>query len=214
MSYCLTGCATDLKTGQKSCPVQDQILVDHTIQACNPQYSCTDPRTPYALLSDGNINIQGICEEGVMCPCVSSLRCSEYTASVFAVTNGNSFEDVSDQRIVFKQSSNVSDADPNLVYCQIPPQWILRSNPGCNFLSSITLTSIVNECIPNNPCLSGVLTLVPQQTLDVITEDDLQRSNLSCIKSLGCDKGQLPVWDRDKNQVVCYTNNNNEWIQS
>src|SRR3990167_10924977 len=73
-------CVTDLLTGVKTCPTNttDTLIYDPSQSACNSQYLCDNPITPYALQSDGSTDLNGNCEPGVPCRCTTTAQCPSY----------------------------------------------------------------------------------------------------------------------------------------
>src|SRR5436853_7041002 len=65
-------CATNLVSGFKTCPTDPNasINVNPAVSVCNGRFVCDNPLTPNALQSDLSTNLNGICEQGVECPCL------------------------------------------------------------------------------------------------------------------------------------------------
>ena len=217
-------CATNRITGEKRCPsVGETILADTASEVCNPRERCTNRTTPYALLSDGSTNFDGICEEGVACPCVSKVRCPNYIASLFTTSNGNTNKSFTQQRLTFPQIPALSGKtytptpidNPGTTFCKVPPSWLVRSSPGCNFIDALNFnsinydnlllcTGIQNGCqgLEGSPCLNGVLAVISNNP-DSLTKENVIRSQVGCVFGKPCPCGLLPIYDTNFGGIVC-----------
>ena len=92
-------CATNIFSGQKRCPPPTgTIVADLGLEVCNPPNLCRNRLTPYAIQFDGSTNLQGLCQPGVQCRCVSSPTCANYITTIFETIEGNPYVSVTGQR--------------------------------------------------------------------------------------------------------------------
>ena len=202
---CVPGqCLTNLSTGIKICPLDsNRVLVgDAQTQVCNSPFSCDNPETPYALLSDGSTNLDGQCELGVTCPCLHKPQCANYVLSVFNVDNGNQNQPLTRSRTVFVQSFTSSNDgrfnsepplqydDVNTQFCSVENEWV-----------GIPDDSDQNRLWPSI-CPQGTLAYVPSNPLDF----DVTETELSCVpgSSSKCEPSQVPYWDNRVNSLCCF----------
>lgn len=219
-------CVTNIFTGAKTCPTEDiAIYANPTQEVCNPRHSCTNPLTPFALLSDGSTNFYGICEPGVECSCLRIPQCAQYILSVFTTSNGNPYQNFNGQRITFPQEStyvnNISGlptTNPPIQYntsttfCAAPLSWLPLSNPGCNFTtgSSISYDELLicmglpNQCNGSlgNPCLQGTLAFITDNP-DTFTQSDINTTQLACVRGEPCPCGFVSLFDTNYGAIVC-----------
>lgn len=223
-------CATNLQSGFKTCPQNNvSITINPSQEVCNSAFVCDNPITPFALQSDGSTNINGVCEPNTQCPCLRVSQCAEYILSVFTTSNGNPYESLNGQRILFPQiSSYVSSAggaptdtppiqfnNPAVTFCAAPLAWIPLSNPGCNFITASSVNDISysdvllcmgmqNGCsgLEGSPCLQGVLAFLSSNP-DTLTQNDITTTQLACVRGNPCPCGQVAIFDTNFGAIVC-----------
>jgi len=207
-------CVTDVATGIKDCPtdVADIKTINPVTQVCNSPFTCENDRTPYALRSDGSTDLDGVCETGVQCRCLTQPQCAYYVTSYFRAQNGNPFQSIQPQRLVFEQTSSGLNANDNFVsqppyalssptteFCAIPNEWLCRTwgsvlNPNSD------LSTPINESL--GPCLSGTMAYVPDNP-NRFDGDQLAVTPLSCVQGTPCSSGLTPVWNNFTYQLDC-----------
>ena len=231
---CPTGeCATNVFTGYKRCPTgtNEQISINSASEVCNPRFSCTNNLTPFALLSNGSTDNNGICDDGVQCACLTEAQCPDYIQSTFTASNGNPFTFIGNQRILFPQTASyitsdnvVSNTPPfiynvNTTFCLIPFSWLSFSSPGCNFLDAsqpnsftypefLACMGLSNNCnssstVPANPCLAGTLALISDSP-DTETIDSIYTAQFGCVSGTNnCECDETPVFDTGTGLLTC-----------
>lgn len=215
-------CATNIFNGEKRCPdsIDGTIVSNAGIEVCNPVDSCTHGKTPFALQNDQSVRIDGLCDEGVPCRCLSRAQCPDYIAAYFKVDKGNPYGAVIGTRTTFRQVGEsdihytgsatttrpLSYEDPSSEFCTIPSSWISRSTPGCPIIGGVTHESIYN-CINDqgntrNPCINGTLAYImdDSSTFDC---NSYQRIPMGCVTAEPCPSGKIPIWDRGYKDLVC-----------
>jgi hypothetical protein len=184
-------CATNVITGDKRC--EENITAYLDFEICNPQNSCTNPLTPYALNNDRSTNINGICEEGVACPCVSSPSCPFYTSTVFVGQNGNPY--IPDSSFYYKQQ--IYNGQKGL--CTIPFTQLSRAVDYCNITD---LNSFI-ACVDNKTlCLLGN----PAVVTDIydFEYDKLKDYQIGCFNlSSSCSNKTIPVFNQYTGEIEC-----------
>lgn len=218
-------CATDLLTGQKTCPESpsDRMTINLSQQHCNPANSCAGI-SPYALHSDGSA-LTANCEQGANCPCLREQQCPNYILSVFNVQGGNIYtEDVDSQKITFPQTTSyiasqggvvntppIKIANSAATLCTIPMVWLTKSVPGCSFLPEILTVEDLEACMgmqsgcsgfSGSPCSQGVLALISNSN-STIQANNLENLPFGCVAGVPCDCGQIAVYDTGLGNVVC-----------
>ena len=231
---CPTGdCATNVFTGYKRCPTgpNETIIINPAFEVCNPQFACTNELTPFALLSDGSTDNNGICNAEVQCACLSNAQCPDYIQSTFTASNGNPFAMIGNQRISFPQMASyitddnvLSNTPPfiynvNTTFCLIPFSWLSFSSPGCNFIDAtqpnsftydefLACVGLSNNCnssstVPANPCLAGALALISDSP-DTLTIDDIYISQFGCVSGTNnCQCNETPIFDTSTGLLTC-----------
>lgn len=194
----LGDCPTNVYTGEKRCPQNPsiQLLYNPITEVCNPQYSCTDPATPYAILFDGSTDFGGQCDADYTCRCVSTLTTPNYIQSLFTVVNGNILENNPqnyNKWYLTQTASSVSGQgvnipitfdDPNNNFYQITYSLLTYITPSeCDkiindYTSSTTGSgapivpgeelpiTIGLACINSNPCIQGALAYTQPYTFN------------------------------------------------
>jgi hypothetical protein len=193
-------CPTDRFTGQKRCSQNkaQPMQYDPIIEVCNPANACSNQSTPYAVLSNGATDLSGKCDID-NCRCVNFFQTPSYTQVLFNMVNGNIYSQFSEeqQRVNFIQQpspyvgegNNVPTLyqDPTTQFYEISPSllYYLSPNPCSNIYADdpeITTKKLL-ECINLNPCLSGRLAYIPQNSTSYHAFND---SNLNGGVPLSC----------------------------
>lgn len=212
-------CATNILSGFKSCPVsnQDTITYNPGEEVCNSRFVCDNPLTPYALLSDGSTDTNGVCEPNTTCSCLRTTQCPEFILSNFTTSNGNPYTTINNQRITFPQQSSVVTpielSDPSINFCFAPVSWLSFSTPGCNFINGnnnvtyddiVTCMGMSKGCNGNigNACLQGTLAFITNNP-DSITRDNINIQQMGCVRGESCDCGQITIFDTNYGGIVC-----------
>lgn len=221
-------CGTNLISGDKICPDEDNpiITIDPTQQVCNSPFVCDNNLTPYALQSDGNIDFNGICQEGVECPCLRNPQCADYILTTFTVRNGNPYSTFGTQRISFPQSSEGLNPDGNntnqppirfnnisTTFCSVPFEWLAFSTPGCNFVSNpneinsndlLACMGLPLACdgVTGNPCLQGTLAYITDNSENV-NINTIFTNQLSCVSGEPCPCGLIAIYDTNYGGIIC-----------
>jgi hypothetical protein len=180
-------CPTNVYTGEKRCPQNPsiQLLYNPITEVCNPQYSCTDPSTPYAILFDGSTDFGGNCDADFICRCTSTLTTPNYIQSLFTVTNGSILENnpqLYNTWYLTQTSSQVSGQGVN-----IP---ITYSDPSNNFyqLSYSLLTYITPSAC--DQIIENYIVKTTGSGSQVLPGDELPVNiGLECINSNPCIQG-------------------------
>jgi hypothetical protein len=194
----LGDCPTNVYTGEKRCPQNPsiQLLYDPITEVCNPQYSCTNEATPYAIKFDGSTDFAGNCDADYTCRCTSILTTPNYIQSLFTVTNGSILENnpqLYNTWYLTQSTSKVSGqgvnipityTDPSNNFYQINYSLLTYITPSnCdtiinNYIFSTTGSSapilpgdelpidIGLACINSNPCIQGALAYAQPYTFN------------------------------------------------
>ena len=194
--YCEAGkCATNIFNGVKKCPKSgEKIIYDPALEVCNSANSCDNLFTRFAVQSDGSTSLDGTCETGVECRCITRSQCPNFIVGTFKSDDGNAFQPIDTQRISFNQGTNYKNlagnvdidppfqiADPSAEFCGAPFQWLQE-----------------RRLWPNG-CLRGTLAFIPSNP----EMFDVNTTPLGCVRGEPCPEGQMAVWDRTKGEVVC-----------
>lgn len=222
-------CATDLFTGLKTCPSENvPIIINPMTSVCNSRYVCDNTLTPFAIMSDGSTNLNGVCEPGVECGCLRYQQCPNYILSAFTVRGGNVYQPIANQRISFPQiSTYLSEAtgetttlppiqyNDSTTFCFASLAWLPLSTPGCNFYpatqtNSMTIEDValcqgmINGCtgVVGNPCLQGVLAIISNDP-DNINRNNISTMQFGCVRGEPCPCGKLAVYDTNFGGIIC-----------
>lgn len=173
-------CATSLTTGNKRCPtnLQEFIYFDPSQEVCNPAPACTNPQTPYAVQNNGTVDINGICQNNSMCRCVNKISCPNYSTVIFTVGNG-----------LYEQTSGGNVLTGGFEFVPLENQTCIIDPTS---VSKLGCTGTVEQCLQKNPCVQGVLTIIPPD--GVSPTDFNQYANkfsfpLTCMPGKVCTKG-------------------------
>lgn len=232
---CIAGeCATNIYNGEKRCTNDDtsQTVYDPSYEVCNSKYTCENPRTSYALMSDGSTNELGACEANTICRCLAKPQCASDIVTVFNVVNGCIEQDGDTSRAIFSQvpmatqgdvaSTVLTFDDSNTQFCAMKAYHLNRLAPGACMLSApgnITLAQM-HKCMNDNPCMVGALAFYPLDaasfTLNSGNMDAIYSIPVACVPSVRsatndtgrlkgyCTGTQIPVWDRARAAISCY----------
>jgi len=205
-------CSTNILTGVKDCPVtaDDIKSIDPVTQVCNSPFTCESDVTPYALQSDGSTNLDGICEPNVQCRCLSQPQCAYHVTAYFTAQNGNPFQSIQPQRIVFTQTTSGVNANNNFInqppyaltsattqFCAIPNEWLCRT--WGSVLDPDT-SKPLNESL--GPCVTGTMAYVPNDP-NTFDGTQLATTPLSCVQGEPCSTGLTPVWNNRTYELNC-----------
>lgn len=187
-------CATSLTNGNKRCPLalEQFIYFDPTSEVCNPVSACTNPQTPYAQNPDGTINLDGICVSGSTCNCINQQECPVFSEVMFTVTENGNYTQTPGGNVL---TGGISFTPAGNQTCTLDTQSL--SKLGC---VTPTLT-----CIQSNPCVQGVLTLIPPLGVNPETfANSVDRFNapVTCMPAPPCPAG-LSVYDYSTNSAIC-----------
>ncbi len=222
-------CATNIVTGIKRCPIDDVPIQANGSEVCNERYICNNKLTPYAVRSDGSSDIYGICDAGVECPCINTIRCPSYIQSAFTSTGGNPYQTLAGQKITFPQvntfvnpNGDISSTPPiqftdaSKTFCTASLDWLPLSNPGCGFTESmdystlITCMGLPNRCnesqVLGNPCLQGTLAIISENPL-LVNPYTLRNQKYGCVSGLPCACGELAIYDTRYGGIICRPQN-------
>jgi len=194
--YCAASkCATNIFNGVKKCPKSgERIIYDPALEVCNSPNSCDNLVTRFAVQSDGSTSLDGTCEMGVKCRCLTRTQCPNFIVGTFRSDDGNAFQPIDTQRISFNQATNYTNlagntdidppfqiSDPSVEFCGAPLQWLQE-----------------RRLWPNG-CLRGTLAFLPTDSNKFVP----RTTPLGCVRGEPCPEGQMAVWDRTKGSVVC-----------
>jgi hypothetical protein len=207
-------CATNIKNGIRRCPENgEKMAINPDIEVCNTQFICDNQVTPYALISDGSTNSDGICEEGVNCPCVNYLSCPNYISSMFtSLITPSTYTQTSINN--FPQIPVTKITNPQSQFCTVPFSWLTISNPGCNFVNTfdysnedvLTCMNLINSCVlsePSNPCLYGTLAFIVDNET-IVNQNTIPNLLLGCVKSNPvCDCDEYSIYNTDSGEIMC-----------
>jgi hypothetical protein len=194
----LGDCPTNVYTGEKRCPQNPsiQLLYNPITEVCNPQFSCTDPSTPYAILFDGSTDFGGQCDADFTCRCTSKLTTPIYIQSLFTVTNGSILENnpqLYNTWYLTQTSSKVSGQgvnipiaydDPANNFYQISYSLLTYVTPSaCDEIITANINTVTGSgaqvlpgeeipislglhCINSNPCIQGAMAYTQPYTFN------------------------------------------------
>ena len=193
-------CATNIYSGTKKCPDNGSVIsIDPETEVCNSPFTCEDPKTPYALLSDGSTSLDGVCDDGVTCRCLQRPRCPYYVTSFFRATNGNPYQSIDNQRISFRQINTYTDLagahhttkpleyiDPATEFCSIPIDWFNKQR------------------VWPSKCISGTIAFVPEDP-EAFSASSTDTTPVACV--LGspntCPVDSVAFWNNRVNRLSC-----------
>jgi hypothetical protein len=149
LELCPTGeCAVDLGTGVKRCPANNnaQVVFNRSFESCSAKFFCTSDELPYAILSSGETDSFGICEDGVVCRCTDTVVCPKFVTASINLRNGNNFTIKNDQYSYYfdqrvksddlvsgYESIEIGTNRRNREFCQINPSYSSKMVGGCDF---------------------------------------------------------------------------------
>jgi hypothetical protein len=210
-------CPTNIYNGEKRCSKDpnEVMLYDPKSETCNSRYTCENPRTPYALQSDGSTDRNGVCETGSVCRCLTKQQCPSYSMVLFKMQNGSAYLNGTrgdrytiGQKVVNSPSGigveSVNYDNGNTEFCRINAYDTNRLAPGaCNFTSMPTPDNML-DCTNSNPCITGALSYVTNQdSSKFVAQRDINYYPLACVPGVPCSKGLYPVWDPKVGQIGC-----------
>lgn len=182
-------CPTNVYTGEKRCPQNPsiQLLFDPITEVCNPQYSCTDPSTPYAIKFDGSTDFGGKCDADYTCRCTSILTTPTYIQSLFTVTNGSILENnpqLYNTWYLTQTASQVSGQGVNIPITYNDPtnNFYQISYSLLTYVTPSACDTIINDYINASTGSGSAILPGEELPLDV---------GLACINSNPCIQGAL-----------------------
>lgn len=202
-------CATNVKTGQKTCPEKDGIIYYFQgDEVCNPRNSCTSNFTPYAVTSDGSTNFDGVCQDDE-CPCLSHMICSDYILSSFSVNGPLTLGRTSFPQIIYDQGPIIID-NPSTQFCLASSSWLPLSSPGCGFTDNLTVNDLKfcmggqSGCGGYNasPCMKGVLAAVTNN-VESVNSSNLLSQQYGCVAGEPCPCDRVALYDTQSKKIVC-----------
>lgn len=212
-------CSTIVSTGEKHCPVNpgDIIIYQPTFEVCNPKFACTDIRTPLAVMSNGETNIQGICEVNSICRCVNTPSCSDDTLVLFDMVNGNFYGNTinTSTRVTFQQLVLQENVFKNYStqFCAIKANHLDRIAPGaCIFADENNVQlSELHICMNQvNSCVTGQIAFVPENPnsfqLDLNNRYPIHNIPVSCMPPIA-SPGPYVSKIAETNSFVGHINN-------
>jgi len=215
-------CAINIKTGEKRCLTDPSVSVvfNQGYEVCSSPTICDNKKLPFALLSDGSVDLHGNCEPGIVCRCTNKISCPTYITTKFDMNNGTRYlSEVSAQRYTLQQNSisdrntlgwtGISVENVNTQLCHISPTNLFRLSPNTFECSSVDqynpTSSSIQTCINSNPCIDGVLAVVTlTKSSDNFSVTSLENSVLACVPGISCtDLTQWPVFDIAHGRAIC-----------
>jgi hypothetical protein len=214
-------CATNIFTGEKRCsnvnPDEGNlVLYAAEYEVCNREFSCNNSLTPYALRSNGSVDINGLCEKNTQCRCLQNPQCPAFIMTTFNTNNGDPFMALDGQRISFYQNNRYKNAqgnpsqnlplgyvNPATTFCTIPIDWLNRTVPGCNFVGEMTPDAVRICMNTGTPCLQGNLAYIP---LDVnkFTEANQINTPVGCTIGNKCSNiNEIAIYDVSSGMNIC-----------
>jgi hypothetical protein len=211
-------CVTNIYNGAKICSTlqSENLIANPATEVCNSQFLCDNSLTPYALLSDGSTDNNGICQTGIACRCLRLPQCSTNIITVFSTSNGTAYQSFSSQRITITQnlvntattgttgqSPNFQIQNPLIDFCTISNSWLNNLQPGvCNEVNPLTVAGVA-QCQASNPCIAGTLAFIPSN-INEFSIADINITPMGCVYGKPCDNNHLTVWNSGINEVVCF----------
>lgn len=199
-------CATNLQTGQKRCPINDNnsLLYESGVEVCNPKTLCRHPPLIYAIQNDGSTNNLGLCQNNQNCPCVIKPRCNRHVVSYFKNLN-NDIPTNDDSLGYYGQIpfdiNNTTYNDPYSEFCYINTDYLTRLTPRTNLCNDINNINKLKACINSNPCNTGIMAVI---------NSEIAKSPgpylVSCFRNqpnFQCASTQLPYWNETTNTLAC-----------
>lgn len=193
--HCTRGrCATNLQTGLKRCPTDNTPEpFDPITEACNFPYSCTNPRTPYPLGTNGE-TIRGTdCPAGVVCACTVAARCPLVYSAVFQVSD-------TDGRVIpIRNSMNIAIPFGYRIVCQVPAV-LADIALGCSGTSREDLEKCIQGKKAIEACPYGTAALLmPSERTFLGKYTQL----VACTEGEPCEGDKVLYYDPLSNKYLC-----------
>ena len=237
LKQCTKGqCIVNIKSGLKRCPSNKNTVLYANIgtEACT-QLSLCPPQVPYAVNSDGSVNLQGTCENSeIPCRCTSIETCARYVESKFSVVNGSIFSPYrSEKNFILDQVpystydsyNNSIEIDTDNEFCKINSTYSDVLVGGCSFLNQTNdfLMKCSKEQFSSEISVSPY-SLDPYYLSSVITESkqfceiqpylDSNWNNMTlCVNQNPCKTGNY-TYNFDKYRDVSIFKNNKGIVNS
>lgn len=139
-------CAVSILSGAKRCASdKDAILYDIATEVCVEKNKCPQQKMPYAVNSDGSVNLNGVCENNTTCNCASAITCSNKTSVLFQ-TDGSPYDfskmfTISQQPVPIDKGISITPPKINdfSQFCEINMGYIDRISAYCSLDESIEM---------------------------------------------------------------------------
>lgn len=146
-------CAIDLETGVKRCPENGSVRVvyNSAYESCTAKYFCTSKELPYAILSSGETDSFGVCDDDAVCRCTDKVVCPNYVTASINLRDGNNYSSRNEllnyyfiqrvgdpDNVTGYQGININPSRRNKEFCTINPSYTDRMNTGCDFTNTDT----------------------------------------------------------------------------
>lgn len=190
-------CVTNIQTGIKRCPADERPEpYDHTTETCNPPFSCTSSRTPYAVGIDGE-TLGSNCSPGMSCNCSSRLQCPLDRVTVFMINDREQ-----DQRVIpVRNDGYLKPPMGYTVLCQIPSV-LSEKGLGCKVTKREDLYRCFSGKLGKKACPYGVVAVHMPKTGYVSTG-----YTLSCIQQNPCGSKAVKYYDPKSKKRFCLEQN-------
>jgi len=144
-------CAIDIETGVKRCPENGNVRVvyNNSYESCTSKYFCTSKSLPYAILSSGETDTFGVCDDDVVCRCTNKIACPNYVTATINLRNGNNYLSRNEmlnyyfiQRagnpnsVTGYEGITIESGKRNKEFCTINPSYSDRMDTGCDFTNT------------------------------------------------------------------------------
>lgn len=227
-------CPTSILTGEKRCPNNPfkQVPYDPAYEVCNPENSCTNNKTPYAVKFDQSTDPLGVCDSPG-CRCVNYYSTPSFTQVLFTVEGGSIYTNnpqflnswylnqIPTSAIGQGNNIPIQYQDYNNQFFEIAPTLLSRVVPNVcadKFVEGpeLGLTDTL-ECVNKNPCLVGKMAYI--QGYNEFISDfnyyrDPLRKSLACVPAVvenppnqdnltQCLSTQAPVFNYITGKIFC-----------
>jgi hypothetical protein len=215
-------CAMNVNTGEKRCLADQTASITYNAgyEICSSATVCDNPKLPFALQSDGSVDLKGRCEDGVTCLCTDKISCPSYVLSTFKMTNGTPYlNSTAAKRYTLNQQpipdkNTVGWVGPdidniNTTLCHVSANNLFRIAPNtsvCSNVSSSAPTEVsIHNCLQSNPCLNGTLAVITDTKSSVgFNPSMITQSVFACVPGNPCaDSTKWPVFDIAYGRSIC-----------
>lgn len=215
-------CAMNVKTGEKRCltDASASIVFKGGYEICSSPYVCDNKKMPYALLSDGSVDMRGNCEPGTICRCTDKISCASYITTTFKTINGTQFltgtgsQRYSLQQVPITNQNTIGWEGPviknvNTELCYVSQGNLFRISPTTRECSVVDQNNPdiddVRACVNSNPCVNGVMAVITNtQTSTNVSLAQIKQAVLGCVPGTPCeDPNQWPIYDIAFGRAIC-----------